>query len=322
MCSTRMRHIASIIGAEQLEDLVEDDADALSSKLGTVALAYSHKADDEVRVIRWDATEDHDFYHINRPSSYDEMRAEINKQTPLAPTDKLYFFPYSQIDTKASKKRKFDEITFAEWLSLEKFPYMLPAVWIYKGEKSPTTSPHKLGDRTSIAEYDVRSVAISTGTQGTLRKRMLTMCNECMFPGCNVKSSDYLDYCHILPKRLEKLPDEHIFLLQILGRAFFEKQQLSSLENGMLLCKNHHAAFDRYAWTVDAKWNATFSTYDNICRVKESTKEAWITDGHEKPMKTISGTTLAWQAYDEYIFRDNGARISDALKDAPAAPSH
>jgi hypothetical protein len=134
---------ASIIGAEQLEDLVEDDADALSAKLGTPTLAYSHKPDDEVYAVRWDATEHHDFYHINRPSSYDERRAEINKQTPLAPTDKLYFFPYSQIDSKASKKRKFNEITFDEWLALEKFPYMLPAVWIYSGDESPITSPRR-----------------------------------------------------------------------------------------------------------------------------------------------------------------------------------
>jgi hypothetical protein len=175
----------------------------------------------------------------------------------------------------------------------------------------PTTSPQECEGRAPSAS-DAVNEAISTGTHATLKQRMLEAYHECMFPGCNVvsRAGVTLDYCFILPERLETLPQSNAFVREIFGRAGLIEQHISSLKNGMLLCKNHHDAFDQYAWTVKPEGFAA-APNKQICRVNKATEWPWLASGDRKPMKAASGTQLAWTAYNAYIFCDEGTVLEN-----------
>jgi hypothetical protein len=119
-----MQHTALILNAGHLEDFHVDVFGPLSSE----KLKDDLITDPVVRVIRWNAIPHHDHFHIDRPSSYEKLKDAINKKTPLASTDVLYYFPRGQINSEASNRRTFDETTFADWLASERFPYLLPDV--------------------------------------------------------------------------------------------------------------------------------------------------------------------------------------------------
>ncbi len=268
------------------------------------------------RVLRWDeeGTADRTIW---RPNTYLNLVTALSSINLSRDGDVLYFFPGDHIELNAGNRVKLDEGGFAAWQSSDAFEPTLPRIWVYPAVdgKSPDRAPRgglerRVQEGESASGQTVSSRSSGRPDQAQFRLALRGLDRKCPAPGCLVEydaSFDQADAAHLLPSRLMDLPKDHELYQSTLRLSGLFRSDIYSPRNGILLCKSHHATFDRFQWTVtDGKVEVAVGADSGIQEMAGLPFDL-------KRMPAQTPPADVWKAYITLIFADNGAALMTAL---------
>ena len=279
---------------ESLADGQKAVAEAQKAVAGRVESLLSSK----LRAQRW---EDHgDATELVRPPvlTIDCLKGMLARLGKFGDGDELYFFPDDHVELDARNRVRLTEASMPDWKAGDGLRAFLPSVWIYPRASmgTPTKVP------TSLLDADVTTTT-GTGRSNTLANIVKGKDQKCVVCG----RTDSLDAAHILPFALKNWPDDNAFLNHVLGAAGITKEGLNTIPNVITLCKLHHSAFDKFAFTID-------ETSGGYIVAEGASREIHVLTGHALSMEhrhaSEQPTPLIWRAYNSLFFGDHGAEFT------------
>ena len=219
----------------------------------------------------------------------------------------------------ANRVRLTDEATFGAWMALERTFARLPRVVVYPrvDGRSPEKAP--VGPSPAQPTSPPPSCATPSSTRRARQEEFCADIREldaplgrCLVPGCYVTCSEGdfvgVEAAHIIPHAVLNMSRRQPLYTSLLGDAGLQRGDIDRPCNGMLLCLAHHKTFDRCLWTVDPNSMAIDVrpgvAGDLLAMVGRRLDFSHRPEPHWRPSRKL------WAAYNEFVYRDEGARLA------------
>lgn len=270
-------------------------------------------------MVRWEESRDEDD-EIWRPTDFSDLLDKLQAASLYTgASDVLYYFPRDIV--QLSNRVKLTEASFAEWESLDLSLARLPRIWVYPRADggSPEKPPARAAEASPKREDDS---AVTPSEQRLTREKafkdiLRTMDGErCLFPGCPVHnlsgSASVVEAAHIIPRYILNIRKYNTSELynSILKTAEFSRLDIDTPSNRMLLCSNHHAAFDSFQWTVDPPSGTILCRSGKIAATLGYKKGGKLDFSHrmgrQRPPQSV------WTSYYNHVYDDFGKALKKA----------